>query len=66
MPRMTLELDELDYETIQTEITKRQLQTRWPDGGTVVPDGNSCLAGALIAEMIRDLDEYRALYARSR
>ena len=72
---LTLTLDEPDYATIQAEIARRQL-VRWPDGnaspglidpngpaksGTIMPDGDSCLAGTLIAEMVRDLDEYRGL-----
>lgn len=61
MPKMTLDLDEHDYKTIQHEIAKRQSRSRWPDGGVIVPEGSSCIAGSLIAEAIRDLDEYRAM-----
>ena len=59
--RMTLELDNLDYATIQWEIAYRQARSRLidPKGPTLVPDGESCLAGALIAECIRDLTDYR-------
>lgn len=59
---LTLELDEADWDTIQTELARRQAGVRWPDGGVVLPEGDSNLAGALIAEMIRDLEEYRAMY----
>ena len=59
--RMTLELDDLDYATIQKEIAYRQARSRLidPQGPTIIPDGESCLAGALIAECIRDLTDYR-------
>ncbi len=65
MPKMTLELDQLDFDTIQNEIAQRQSRSRRidPDGPTILPDGESCLAGAVIAEVIRDLNEYRDLYA---
>jgi hypothetical protein len=58
---MTLELDVLDYATIQKEIAYRQARSRLidPQGPTLVPGGESCLAGALIAEAIRDLIDYR-------
>lgn len=61
MPKMILELDDLDYDTIQKEIALRQMRSRKidPNGPTIVPEGESCLAGALIAEAIRDLDDYR-------
>jgi hypothetical protein len=74
---MTLTLDELDYATIQREIAHRQVRSRWPVGnespglidpdgppksGTILPDGESCLAGAILAECVRDLDEYRTLW----
>lgn len=76
MKTMVLQLDDFDYETIQKEIASRQLH-RWPnddplgghvssiDGvrreGTILPDGDSCLAGSILAECIRDLNEYRGL-----
>lgn len=54
--------DELDYDTIQNELAKRQA-CRWPDGsGPIVPDGDSNLQGVMIAESIRDLDEYRSMF----
>lgn len=63
MPKMILELDDLDYATIQKEIAYRQARSRrhYPESPTLVPDGESCLAGALLAEVIRDLNEYRGL-----
>jgi hypothetical protein len=33
-----------------------------PKSGTILPDGESCLAGAILAECVRDLDEYRTLW----
>ena len=62
---MTLTLDELDYAAIQKEIAGRQERSRAidPDGPTIVPDGNSCLAGAILAECCRDLIDYRDKYA---
>jgi hypothetical protein len=60
---MTLTLDELDYATIQREIAHRQARSRAiGDDRTILPDGESCLAGAVLAECVRDLDEYRALW----
>jgi hypothetical protein len=53
---LVLNLDEEDYATIQQEIAMRQAQDR------NLPDGDSNLAGAMLAECIRDLEEYRALY----
>jgi hypothetical protein len=60
--RMELILDDDDFDTIQAEITRRQVAHRWPEGGTILPEGESNLAGAIIAEMVRDLDEYRSLF----
>ena len=54
--KIVLEVDELDYQAIQTEFAKRQGQRR------PLPEGESDLAGAMVAEAIRDLDEYRALW----
>ena len=57
---LVLSLDDEDYNTIQKEIARRQL--RRDTNGVIVPDGSSNLSGAILAECIRDLDEYRALY----
>lgn len=66
MKTMTLTLDELDYASIQKEIAERQKLARAIDGGKttreLLPDGDSCLAGSIIAECMRDLAEYRALW----
>lgn len=63
MPTITLTLDEEDFRTINAEIARRQKRSRWPDGGAIIPEGQSCIAGALLAEAIRDLDEYRSMYS---
>lgn len=65
--RMELSLDELDWNTIQDEIARRQAISRQIFGkglleGPTVPEGESCLAGTVIAECIRDLTEYRDLW----
>lgn len=62
--RIELMLDPEDFDTIQTEILLRQTREQWDDeeGGPVLPEGDSNLPGAILAEVVRDLDEYRALY----
>lgn len=62
--QLVLLLDEADYDTIQAELARRQQRSRWQDaaGGVILPEGESNLAGALLAEAVRDLDEYRSLY----
>jgi hypothetical protein len=62
---MTLSLDEDDWEAIQAEIARRQAASHAAYGETLLPEGDSCLAGALIAEMVRDLEDYRSLYNAS-
>lgn len=49
--RITMTLDQQDYETVRRELEFRR--------DRVEPDGDSCTVGTKIAEMIRDLDEYR-------
>lgn len=66
MPTMTLNLDELDFATIQREIARRQNRSRWPDGGVILAEGESDIAGSLIAEAIRDLEEYRSISGQKR
>ena len=58
---MHLYLDEEDYNAIQREIARRQC-SRWPDGGVILPEGESNMVGAILAEACRDLDEYRAMF----
>jgi len=62
MPSLVLQLDDEDFKTINAEITKRQKRSRWPDGGVILPEGESDIAGALVAEAIRDLNEYRSMF----
>lgn len=47
--RIDLILDDDDFDTIQEEITHRQVRSRAidPDGPTILPDGDSNLAGAI-------------------
>jgi hypothetical protein len=59
--RLVLELDEDDYRDIQREITRRQVRSRVALGEPLtesLPDGESNLAGAVLAEVVRDLWEY--------
>lgn len=64
MRTITLELDELDYDCIQGEIARRQA-FRDKDG-PLLPDGESNMVGAMLAEAIRDLEEYRAAWEAER
>ena len=59
---MTLVLDEDDYRDIQAEIALRQAR----GGAAMLPDGDSNLAGAYIAEAVRDLTDYRDLFSADR
>jgi hypothetical protein len=52
-----LELDELDYDCIQDFMAKEQL-CRDKDG-IILPEGESNLAGAIMAEAVRNLEEWR-------
>lgn len=60
MRTITLELDEDDWNTIQSELARRQSH-RGADGPSL-PDGESNMNGAMIAEAIRDLNDYRDLW----
>ncbi len=65
--RIILDLDEQDWDTIQAEFSRRQGGLRMSDGTLVsVPDGESNLAGAMLAEIVRDLNEYRDLFNSQR
>ena len=63
--KMELLLDDDDFNTIQAEITTRQIRDR-DRHGTMLPDGESSPAGAVLAECIRDLNEYRDLFEAER
>ena len=52
--RVELVFDELDYDAIQNEIALRQK-------GNTIPDGESDVMAAVLADCIRDLEEYRVL-----
>lgn len=57
---IVLVLDAADYDTIQAEITHRQVRSRALGASeTILPDGDSNLAGAIVAECVRDLNDYR-------
>ncbi len=60
--KMELVLDEDDFRDIQAEITRRQLNGR-DDKGIILPDGESNLAGAVIAEVCRDYRELSEFYS---
>lgn len=60
MAKIILELDEDDWNTIQKEFSRQQLFR--DDDGTILPEGTSNLPGAMLAEAIRDLEEYRAMW----
>lgn len=60
MRTITLELDEDDWNTIQGELARQQAFR--DASGPILPDGTSNMAGAIIAEAIRNLEEYRALW----
>lgn len=64
MRQIVLNLDDEDYTTIQAEIELRLKRGAaiCPENPehAVIPDGTSNQAGALLAECVRDLEEYRA------
>lgn len=65
---MLLLLDEDDFDAIQAEITLRQVRSRRidPTGPTILPEGDSNLAGAILAECCRDLIDYRDMLEERR
>jgi hypothetical protein len=61
VPRtITLVCDEDDWRDIQNEFAKRQAER--DQHGQILPDGESNREAAMVAEMARDLREYRDLY----
>lgn len=57
---ITLELDEDDWNTVQNEFARQQ---RFRDAdGPILLDGTSNLQGAMVAEAIRNLEEYRSMW----
>lgn len=59
--QIVLELDAEDFDDIQREIAHRQQRCR-DEEGIVLPDGDGNLAGRIVAEIVRDLWEYRAIW----
>lgn len=59
--KIELLLDDEDFDVIEAEITRRQVASRSidPTGPTLLPEGESNLAGACLAESIRELVEWR-------
>ena len=49
---ITLELDDMDYDAVQKEFSHRQTRSR-DEFGTVLPDCDSNLAGAMVAELVQ-------------
>lgn len=61
---VTVVVDRQDFSAIQAAITRRQLLGRYPGcTGTTLPDGDSDLAGAIIAEICRGWMEMLDLHA---
>ena len=66
--QIVLDLDQLDYDVIAKEIANYQASSAkiramsGGKGGAILPDGDSNLAGAIIAESIRSLVEYREMF----
>ncbi len=58
--KIKLVLDELDYETVMEELASRKDR---PLPETDDTDGSN-LEGLMVAEIIRDLNEYRDLHSR--
>lgn len=62
MRTITLEVDEDDWNTIQNEFAR--IQAFRDAYGPILPDGESNLAGAMVAEAFRDLEEYREIWTQ--
>lgn len=61
--QIILEVDDDDFRDIQKEFARRQKRIA---KGFELPDGESCLRGAIVGEIVRDLWEYRDLYESER
>ncbi len=59
MATLTLILDEDDSRAVHEAIAKRQQESRWPEGGVLLPEGESDLPGAIIAEICRAYVDYK-------
>jgi hypothetical protein len=65
MKTLTLVLDDDDERAVQAAMAERQRSSRWDDsdGGVLLPEGDSDLPGAIIAEICRAYVDYRRLEA---
>lgn len=62
MRTITLKLDEDDYDAVQATMGLRQTFRAAGEDGTILPPGESDLAGAVVAEICRgwvEMLEYR-------
>jgi hypothetical protein len=57
---ITVQVDELDYEAIHRVIAEYQRSNRWPEGDTLVPEGEGDLGGRILAEVCRGYEEMLA------
>ena len=55
MKTIILELDEIDYQDVMSEIARHEAMSP-------LPDGRGNVNGRVVAELVRDLREYRDLY----
>ena len=62
LTKKSLTLDADDDRSINEAIATYQATHRWKDeqGGVLLPEGESCIAGAILGEICRDwLDQWR-------
>lgn len=65
MPQIVLDCDDDDYRDLQAEIARQQAaahQLKDRDGNPCYPEGTSNVAAVSLAEAVRSLWEYRALW----
>lgn len=55
--RMTLDVDQYDYESILDAVAKYQREHR-VEGELIIADGEGDLRGRILAELCRDWSEY--------
>lgn len=61
---VTMDMDEFDFKTLLEETKEREKRSKALGlAETLLPDGDSDETGAIVAECIRDLNEYRQLSA---
>ncbi len=61
--RIELLCDDMDFDFIQRTFARKQAAHHRAFGETILPDGESNFAGAMVAELLRELDELRAITA---